>query len=276
MEQVYLCGRTAQKPYYMRELGISLWSAEELSYCIWHNALLIDEDFFSEELFSFLRDELQLGQVADKLNRYYSGPNDRDSALIMLLREIGYYGEADISRFQDLLSRQRRLGPVERMKEKGDLLTRKKRYESAIRAYSRILTKRREYRLSPAACGTILQHMGVAYLRMGYAEEAMECLQGAWNETHNEVFLEQMYELCAQQELPFPPELEAITGSQIAGWEKKYIRAEEKNQYASERSEIVCGLLSVRGQDADRKRRQQIAGFLEEEKKRYCRMALVQ
>ena len=39
--------------------------------------------------------------------------------------------------------------------------------------------------------GQILQHMGVAYLRMGYADEAMECLEAAYAELKREEILEQ-------------------------------------------------------------------------------------
>ena len=276
MEQVYLCGKAAEKPFYMRELGINLYSAEELSYVIYHNALLIDDDFFGDDLMAFLRDELQLTQTAEKLSRSYTGPSDRESTLAMLLREIGYYSEGEITKFTEQLTRFRRLGSAERLKEKGDLLTGKKRYESAVRAYSSILTKRREYRLSQEFCAGVLQHMGVAYLRMGYAEEALECLQAAYSETHRELFLEQMYELCEQNGLPYPAQLEQITSEQMARWEKKYIRTEEKNQFVSERSQIIRRLEQIRGADADEKRRKEIADFLEEEKKRYRSMALVQ
>ena len=232
MEQVYLCGNVAAKPLYIRELGIYVYSAEELSYVIFNNSLLIDESFFSEELKSFLRDEMKLPAVADKLDRYYTSPQDRDSVLAMLLREIGYYSEPEITKFVEAQARLRRLGPAERLKEKGDLLMEKNRCESAIRAYGSILSRRREYRVSKEASAVILQHMGVAYLRMGYGEEAMECLQTAWNETGREEYLEQMYELCAQRGLPFPPELEGITTEQMTRWENKYIRTEEKNQSA--------------------------------------------
>ena len=275
MEQVYLCGNIAAKPLYMKELGIYVYSAEELSYVICHDSLLIEESFFGEELKSFLRDEMNLPGIAEKLERYYTSPQDKDSALVMLLREIGYYSEAEITRFMEGQARQKRLGMADRLREKGDLLMEKKRYESAIRAYGSVLSQRREFRISAKTCGVILQHMGVAYLRMGYAEEAMECIQAAWNETHEEQYLEQMYELCAQKELPFPAELENITGEQIRSWEDRYIRTEEKNQSSSERAQIIRRLESIHGDDAESKRKKEIERFLASEKKRYCGMALV-
>ena len=67
-----------------------------------------------------------------------------------------------------------------------------------FRIYSQTLQMPRDLRQKPQFYGQILQHMGVAYLRMGYADEAMECLEAAYAELKREEILEQMYYLALQ------------------------------------------------------------------------------
>ena len=46
-------------PYYARELGISLYSAEELCYYIMNYVLLLDGDFIDEDLYRFIGEQLR-------------------------------------------------------------------------------------------------------------------------------------------------------------------------------------------------------------------------
>ena len=51
----------AKHPYRTKELGVDIYTAEELCYYIYHNFVVVDDDFISRELFEFLEDELKLG-----------------------------------------------------------------------------------------------------------------------------------------------------------------------------------------------------------------------
>ena len=54
MGQYIHCKAVAVHPYYVSELDIRLFTAEELCYYIYHNIALIDDDFISAELLTFL------------------------------------------------------------------------------------------------------------------------------------------------------------------------------------------------------------------------------
>lgn len=47
-------------PYFVEELGVHLYSSQELNYVIYHHPLLVMEDFVNERLAAFLRTELRL------------------------------------------------------------------------------------------------------------------------------------------------------------------------------------------------------------------------
>ena len=60
MSGLILCrDKSVTHPYYVKELGLHLYTGEELCYFIYHNIPLINEDFLDESLFEFLN---QLGE----------------------------------------------------------------------------------------------------------------------------------------------------------------------------------------------------------------------
>lgn len=69
-------GKEAKLPFEVEELDLRLYTIEELCYYIYNNLALIGEDFIDEHLLSFLRDELDLKEEAEKIERFYTSPSD--------------------------------------------------------------------------------------------------------------------------------------------------------------------------------------------------------
>lgn len=57
----------ALNPYYIEDLSISVYSLEELSYCIYQNAYLAGPDLMNIELVEWINDELHLKDLAETL-----------------------------------------------------------------------------------------------------------------------------------------------------------------------------------------------------------------
>ena len=61
MSGLLLCSsKRGERPYVIEKNKWKIWSLEELCYYLYQNAYSITEDFFSEELISYLRNELEL------------------------------------------------------------------------------------------------------------------------------------------------------------------------------------------------------------------------
>ena len=166
MEQYIQCGDIAENPLYVKELGIHIYTAEEFCYYIFNNTYLLGEDFIRQEVIDFFRIELHMPELADKIVKFYGSSADMGAVLVMIMREIGYYEENQIQQFQNRLDRMNRQSLLERSKERGDLLLDKGRFECAVQIYSQTLQMPRDLRQKPQFYGQILQHMGVAYLRI--------------------------------------------------------------------------------------------------------------
>ena len=105
MGRYLLGGKEARLPYEVEELNIRLYTVEELCYYIYHYLPLIDDDFIDERLLKFIRKELDLPEIAEKIERFYISPSDLDTTLLMLLTEVGFFSDQEIMDAQKLLGR---------------------------------------------------------------------------------------------------------------------------------------------------------------------------
>ena len=57
-------------PFVVAELGVRLFSSQELCYVIYENPLLVMEDFVDERLIQFIREDLDMDFLAGKLENW--------------------------------------------------------------------------------------------------------------------------------------------------------------------------------------------------------------
>ena len=65
MSCLILCQKQkANRPYYVENIHLNLYTIEELCFYICNNIYLINYDFITEELINWIQDELQLKDLA--------------------------------------------------------------------------------------------------------------------------------------------------------------------------------------------------------------------
>ena len=67
MSGLLLCGKTTDRPFYVKEAELNVYSMEELCYFIYNNVYMIGQDFFDDSLLKFIEDELELINTVKKL-----------------------------------------------------------------------------------------------------------------------------------------------------------------------------------------------------------------
>ena len=102
-----------KNPYYVSFLGMHLYSSQELAYVIYHYPLLVMDCLVNERLLDFLREELNMGFLALKLENWKKSGEDPDEMLIFLLQESDYYSQNEISEYRQTLSGYRKQPPAE-------------------------------------------------------------------------------------------------------------------------------------------------------------------
>lgn len=97
-----------KNPYYVSFLGVHLYSSQELAYVIYHYPLLVMDHLVDDRLLDFLREELNLGFLALKLENWRKSGEDPDEMLMFLLQESDYYSANEISEYRQTLSSYRK------------------------------------------------------------------------------------------------------------------------------------------------------------------------
>ena len=87
-------------PYEIEELGIHIWSSQELCYVIYNHPLLVMEDFINERLIAFLRSQLGLPFLAERIEKWIEGRGMSDELLFLILQECFYYTPQEQTRYR--------------------------------------------------------------------------------------------------------------------------------------------------------------------------------
>ena len=216
-------------PYYARELGLFLYSAEELCYYIVNYILLISPDFIDESLYQFIGEQLCKPELEGKLRKWMSQTPDFYQGLMVILQDLHYYDDAELNEFRQTLEGLRKDGPVELLKKKGDFFLDIRQYGNALRAYDQLLGESASIR-NPDFLARVWHNRGIACAQMMQMEEAMECLTKAWQELHLDSIAKEIFVLyCMKPELTIPEDIiESVSGETQYRW-KEEINAYEKN-----------------------------------------------
>lgn len=236
-----LCRQEPVKhPFYVEFLDIHLYSSQELCYVIYNHPLLVLDGFVGEPLLTFLRDELNLGFLALKLERWLKSGENSDEVLTMILQECDYYKPAEINRFKQQVSGIRRMHPSQYRKLKADELFGLRQYGRAVELYQELLELPKDTYVDDMFDGRIWNNLGSCYARMFQLERAFAAFEKAYAKTGEQQVLERLYELTLLDgRLVLGERLGAmVTQEQKDAWEAKMDAARKKAAQSEQVKEI--------------------------------------
>lgn len=180
MNGLLLCSsKRGRTPFVVAENRIEIWSLEELCYYLYQNAYRITEEFFSEELVEYLREELELGTLADKLTALKKEEADFLEFILAVCQASNYYEQEEALRLVQDLQAFAMLGRAERLKLLADSCIQKRHYAQAVREYEAILALKYKEGYDDNFEGRLYHNMGIAYAKMLLYREAESCLRRA-------------------------------------------------------------------------------------------------
>ena len=185
----------ARRPLYVELLGIHLFTPQELSYVIYHYPLLVLDGFINDSLLEFLREELNMGLLAVKLERWLKRQEKLDEALLLILQESGYYSGAEIGRFKHRLAELRRKPPAEFSKLKADELFAMRQYARAAQLYQELLDRPADSHVDDGFLCRVLNNLGACHAQTFRFDKAYEAYEKAYLKNGQEEMLERMYQL---------------------------------------------------------------------------------
>ncbi len=214
-----LCrGKYAQKPYYISNMSINIYSMEELCYYIYNNIYLIGTDLIQPELIEYIDRELKEAELARQLEFLVNQNAGLSELVITILRYVDYYTEREIMALKDVIDRLDTQNAFERLKARADNFLNNRRYNSAIRNYELVVYGKADRTLPADFYGNAWHNMGTAYARMYHFSEASVCYRTAYELNQNEVSLKAYMSakcMVSGDDIPDDDELMYVTRREI-------------------------------------------------------------
>lgn len=230
MSGMLLCrNRRVTEPYYVEELGLSLYSGEELSYYIYHNAPLIDADFLGERLYRFIGSSLGMENLEKKL-RKWADQAELPELLLVILQDIHYYDGDELYEFREEMNALSRLSPGRRLLKKADMLFARGRYSAAEHTYGELLEGDYPERKDPEFRGLLRYSLGMTSARQYLWQDAADSLVESLKDLRRPEVREALWQIRKiAPDVKIPDRIFAdVPPSRLAEWDADFSSAKEQ------------------------------------------------
>lgn len=195
MGDLILCNQMlAASPYYIESAALNVYSIEELSYYIVHNLYLLESDFMSEELCSWVEQELKLKDAAEQLREICRRKGTLSEFVSCILGQSGYCPPGQIRQIGAALTELSHKSDYECGKMRADRYIEKRRYLSGIYEYRRLLAGKDEK--NEVLVGNVWHNLGKAYACLFLFREAADCFKQAYERNQNPESLKERLFVC--------------------------------------------------------------------------------
>ena len=207
---------------------------------IYNNPLLAMDDFVNDHLIAFIRTELGLGFLAEKLAQWKRSRENPDEMLVIILEECYYYTDREISRFEQRLASFRKMSNMEFMKETADYYFTLRQYGTAVHYYEKILEDWRMKSLTDEFTASVWNNIGACYAGIFWFEKALSAYEMSYNFRKDMDTIRKIYQLTLlNPELTLRERYRAlISGDLMAEWKKQLYDARESEAAQKKIAEI--------------------------------------
>ena len=136
---IQCCGRLAKRPYHFQLGDTRVYSIEEVCYFIAHNIYLLQRDIFGKGFVNWVREELALTELADKLEAMSTREDALKDVVVTICCSCDYFDEPQINEMVHIMEETEHLPERECRKIKADTQLQSGCYESAVEGYQAIL-----------------------------------------------------------------------------------------------------------------------------------------
>ena len=110
MSELLFChAPIAALPYYIEELGINIYSMEELCYFIAGNVFLLDDSFMNEELCTWIEKQMGAYKLAENLRNVMHAGRRLSVFVGLILEDTCYYSKPEIDNIVSTLEQLEQL-----------------------------------------------------------------------------------------------------------------------------------------------------------------------
>ena len=121
MGRVIVCSpKQAETPYTFLNTKVEIYTYEELCFYIYNNTVLISRSSLSDKLFEWIREEIGMPALADRLIGLANKTTFVQDLLVEILSAGDYYSMEEVKTYASAWQKYRKLSAVQREKLKAD------------------------------------------------------------------------------------------------------------------------------------------------------------
>ena len=181
MGSIILCHKKkAREPYEIARIQRRIYTIEELCYYLCNHLYLIDYTIMNQQLCDWVRDELELAELAEALKAHLEQNGSKEQFVMLILKYSAIYSAGELKQMQDTLDKFKNQKPVEKQKYKADNLLEGGSVKAAIAIYQQILSEDEDESVEGRFYGRVYGCLGAAYGRLFMYKEAAKMYEAAY------------------------------------------------------------------------------------------------
>lgn len=197
MGELLICNEPiAAMPYYIEGISWNVYTLEELCYYVENNTYLLERDFMTEELCTWIGKEVKNLILAEKLRDIMRMDGRLSEFVQTLLVECGYCPKDVIRDVVAIIRDMEEKSDFECNKIRADRLFEREKYLSSIYEYKSLLESSDAGMQSKELLGSIWHNLATSYARLFLFAEAIHCYEKAYKLNNNEESLRQCMKAC--------------------------------------------------------------------------------
>lgn len=265
-------------PYYIDGVSVNVYSLEELCYYFMNNIYLIERDFMSEELCTWIEKEVGRIRLSDRLREIMRTNGKLSDFVREIILETGYCTKEETENILSVIAEMEEKSDFECSKIRADRLMECQKYLSSIYEYRHLLESEEAREENPVTIGNIWHNLGTAYARLFLFDEAANCYEKAYEKNNSEESVREllMCYRCRHDEQGFiRVALEHgydDTAMQALRNEASMASRGEENAALEEQLERIAGYV---GEDAHMRKQKELRDIIlkwKDDYRRICRM----
>ncbi len=162
----------ANRPFYLDRICVSVYSGDELVYCLGEYPELLSTDMFSKDLIKWLDEECSAKELAEMIEKLIRAKADITKIVSSLLKKAPFISAQEIEKILKVIKESEGSSEFDKRKARGDFFLTKERYSYAIREYEFLLSTLNDEESERVAA--VYHNLGVAKSRLFLFEQAAE------------------------------------------------------------------------------------------------------
>ena len=228
-------------PLYIEDLGIHLYSSQELCYVIYNNPLLVLEGFIDKRLTEFLRSELRMPFLVERVEKWLDSHGATEEILYLILKECNYYTPKEQAAYRQTVNGLKKTlrGRVREAPRRLFL------WSGSFRKSGHDLRADLRWGRTPSLRGfpgKVWNNIAACYAKLFCYQKAMHAYENAWNAKPEAEYVKRMYFLTIlNPELSLKDKFREMIGEDDKEvWNKEVEEAREESEKAPETLKLAA------------------------------------